>query len=119
MGIDRIGRAGGGAGVAPPTSVPLDKTSATGESFHVERPQGAEKPAELSPLERLKAGEIELPQYLDLRVEQATAHLEGRLEPEKLDFLRHSLRIQIESDPALIELVQSATGQVPKPSDDG
>lgn len=119
MGIDRIGRAGGGAGITPPATVPLDKTSAAGESFHVERTRGADKSAELSPLERLKAGEIELPQYLDLRVEQATAHLEGKLAPEKLDFLRQSLRIQIESDPALIELVQSATGQAPKPSDDG
>lgn len=119
MGIDRIGRAGGGAGITPPASVPVDKTGAAGESFQVDRTHGVEKAGELSPLERLKAGEIDLPQYLDLRVQQATTHLEGRLEPEKLDFIRKSLRIQIESDPALIELVQSATGQVPKPSDDG
>jgi hypothetical protein len=32
------------------------------------------------------------------------------VEPERLDFIRSSLRIQIESDPALLELVVAATG---------
>ncbi len=118
MGIDRIGRIGGSAGAILKDPVPVERTGASGETFQLDRTHEAQKPEDASPLDRLRAGQIDLPQYLDIRVQQATSHLEGKLDPERLDFVRRSLRIQIENDPSLIELVHAATGQAPKPSDD-
>jgi hypothetical protein len=41
-------------------------------------------------------------------------HLEGRLSPEQLEFVKEELRAQLQSDPVLIELVRRATGQSPE-----
>jgi hypothetical protein len=69
-------------------------------------------PAAPSPLARLRAGEIDLDRYLDLKVDEATAHLKG-LRARELSGLRSLLRTQLESDPSMVDLVQQATGQAP------
>jgi hypothetical protein len=69
----------------------------------------------VTPLERLKAGEIDLDGYLDLKVDQATAHLHG-LGAHEMKGLRLALRHELASDPGLAALVESATGQRPPAS---
>jgi len=116
MGIDRIGRGG------PPTApTPARGTETTG-AFEVRpthTPAPANAPAQVAPtmpavtpLERLRAGEIDLDGYLDLKVDQATAHLHG-LGAHEMDGLRLALRQQLVGDPSLAALVESATGQRP------
>jgi hypothetical protein len=92
MGIDRIGK---GDPAAPPS--PDAETEHAGE-----------------PLERLKAGRIDLEGYLDLKVAEATAHLNA-LRAEELNALRRVLRDELSNDPALAALVERATGQRPQP----
>jgi hypothetical protein len=71
-------------------------------------------PVATSPLERLRAGEIDLDRYLDLKVNEATVHLQG-LRAHELEGLRTLLRQQLESDRALANLVEQATQQRPVP----
>jgi hypothetical protein len=115
MSIDRIGKGGGGppvSGIDQPGSTSTSGVSKSGADFKVERAAPAEA-ATLEPLERLRSGEITVSQYLDIKVDQATAHLDKRLGDEQLSFIRSSLREQLASDPMLVELVQSATGALP------
>ena len=106
MGIDRIGQAAGG----PPSVPGAEPASATVPSFEPTAAQAAAPSSEATLLRRLEAGEIDVNRYLDLRVEQATAHLSGALDAERLQFIRDALRSQFETDPVLVELVQRATG---------
>jgi hypothetical protein len=119
MGIDRTGRVGSGGGVAPPVSIAAEPTDAVSESFKAVAKHAVQKASAPSPIDQLKAGQIDMNRYLDLQVEQATTHLQGVVDPERLDFIRQSLRVQIESDPALLELVQAATGTAPTPQERG
>jgi hypothetical protein len=111
--IDRIGKTPsamlpvGGADGTRPASAP------TFESARVEAPSPADAVDPTSPLERLKTGELDLPGYLDARVNDATSHLEG-LGSEKVGAIRAHLRSASASDPALVHLVQQATGQTPE-----
>jgi len=116
MALDGIGR--GGAPVAPIRSVEVDARAAT-KTFQVPREGGAvgptagvagPLPTPPSALERLRAGDIDRDGYLDLKVHEATAHLEG-LRPEDLDAVRAVLRGQLESEPALMHLVSQAMGK--------
>jgi hypothetical protein len=96
-------------------STEVDRRDGT-EAFQVSRQPGlapagelaATLPANATPLERLRAGEIDRDGYLDLKVDDATAHLSG-LHPEELDAVKTVLRGQLASDPALVELVRQAT----------
>ena len=107
MGIDGIGKppsippAGGFGGASPVSSAErgfqLDSTS---------------KVAPSGDLARLERGEIELSTYLDARVDDATRHLSATLSPSQLEFVKQTLRSQLESDPVLVELVRRATGKV-------
>lgn len=113
MSIDRIGK---GGGVSPPSGE-IGGASSTGradQSFQVD-PVRAQSSSSVSAasLERLRSGEITLPQYLDERVHEATEHLVGRVAGEQLAFIRQSLREQLSTDPVLVDLVQSATGSLP------
>src|SRR5258706_6131364 len=121
MGIDRIGKGG-----APPPSGPSGPSSPKGTSPS-ERVRGTEpsRPFEVhageraaevaktsqvsatgaSALERLRTGQIDMNGYLDLKVEQATAHLRG-LSPVELGQVKSMLRDQISSDPAFPELLK-------------
>lgn len=128
MGIDRIGKgsgappaAGGAGGTGAPT-----QARETGKAFSVDKPEGATavpgtQAADAvhapSPLAELKAGRLSLDGYLDAKVNEATAHLEG-MPPAKLETLKSMLRERLASDPTLAELVTQATGQAPTPPEE-
>lgn len=109
MAIDPIGKGGGTAPIAP-TAGGIGTTGT--EEFSVERKAKTAAVDATSPLDRLKAGEVDVNGYLDLRVEQATAHLVDRVDADRLTFIREALRSQLERDPALVDLVQKATGSL-------
>jgi hypothetical protein len=112
MGIDRIGK---GGTVSPPAAAPATHAAERPEApFAPQRSAStaAAPPAEgASALARLRAGEIDVNTYLDLKLEQATAQLKG-LNGQELQFVRSALREQIASDPTLADLFERATGSV-------
>jgi hypothetical protein len=125
MGIDRIGQ-GGPPVPVPDTGAPSQATP-TGATFHVERAEpaalehvaasgAAEAQAARTPLQRLQAGELDLGGYVDLKVDEATSHLR-ELPASQLDAIRGALRERLASDPSLVELLHTATGQT-LPADD-
>jgi hypothetical protein len=57
-------------------------------------------------LERLRAGEISLDEYLDDRVAAAAAHLRGRVTDEQLATACEVVREQLLADPVMVELVK-------------
>jgi hypothetical protein len=119
MSIDRIGKGGGPpvSGVGQPESPSTAGVgSRQGAEFKVEKAEAVQGAA-AAPLERLRSGEISLSQYLDIKVDEATSHLEQRVSAEQLSFIRTSLREQLANDPMLVELVQSATGALPPRSE--
>ena len=134
MGIDGIGNRGGaggigGAGGASGAGAPAGPTGATGAketSFdaHLDPQAGAQPAAavgqvagvDAGPLAQLRSGHISLNQYLDQKVDQATTHLDA-LPAHQRAAIREALRAQMSSDPALTDLVQKATGQLPEPTD--
>jgi hypothetical protein len=120
MGIDGIGKGGG----VPPTPEAAGTSAAkpTGEAFKVERAEGATEAREAGgvsaagqpgPLAQLKSGAIDVEGYVDLKVDEATANLKG-LSPGELDEIKRVLRDQMVSDPGLVDLVRTASGQAPK-----
>jgi hypothetical protein len=129
MGIDGIGKggrvpppAGGGGDINAPKGA--EKTAETGRAFEVrgEKSQAAQQTGavgatERTPLERLRAGEIDVNGYVDLKVDAATKNLHG-LGRVELDHIRATLKHQMANDPALVDLVKQATGATPTPSDE-
>jgi hypothetical protein len=126
MGIDRIGKKG------PPTPPPSSdvggpsRPQEAGRPFHVSKPTPETAPAARpdavsgaarTPLDRLRAGEIDASGYIDHKVEEATAHL-GQLPAVELDAIRKALRERLSGDPTLVELFRTATGQASPPRDD-
>jgi hypothetical protein len=111
MGIDRIGKGSAGVPIAGSELPAAGEVGAkpTAE-FKVTRAESTEA---ASSLDRLRAGEISVSEYLDIQIHQATAHLDGKLSPEQLTFIRDNLREQLSSDPVLVDLVKSTTGAVP------
>lgn len=107
MPIDPIGKA---PPIAP--SETPEAAREAGAEFRV----GATESAAASELARLERGEIGLEAYLDARVEEATLHLAQGLSAQQLEFVKQTLRSELESDPVLVELVRRATGRVPEPS---
>jgi hypothetical protein len=125
MGIDGIGKGG-----LPPTAPdasgigPREPNDAIEKPFSVERgdmqpsaPAAAASAAASAPLARLRAGEIDLDRYVDLKVDEATKGLDG-LSPSELDDIRKVLRDQMVTDPGLSDLVHMATGRVPTPPEE-
>jgi hypothetical protein len=108
MGIDGIGKPPGAGIPGAPGVGGVSKPS--GEEFRVEK---SEAVAGTDPLARLERGEIDVDQYLDARVSHAVEHLQGKLSPEELEFVRDTLKDQMRTDPVLIELVRRSTGTVP------
>ncbi len=136
MGIDGIGNRGGAGGIggagAPGSPAAGGTTGPTGAketSFdaHLDpsKAGGASGAGAADtvgsvhngPLAQLRSGQIDLNQYLDQKVDQATAHL-GALPAQQRSAIREALRAQMSSDPALTDLVQKATGQLPEPTSD-
>jgi hypothetical protein len=121
MGIDSIGKKGppvppmpgevGGPARSTGASRPFEvsKGALAAEAGAVEAPRTA--------LERLRAGEIDVNGYVDIKVHEATAHL-AVLPPAQLEEVRAALRERMASDPALVDLVRTATGAVPQPPPD-
>jgi hypothetical protein len=121
MGIDSIGKKG------PPTPPspadvkgPARPTEAT-HPFEVSRPapapQAGAVEAPRTAMERLRAGEVDVNGYVDIKVHEATAHL-AALPPGELEQIRSALRDRLATDPGLVELVRKATGAVPQPPTD-
>ncbi len=125
MGIDRVGKG------APPVPVPEvggpgGGAHPSGLVFHV---PAADAPPQASPpqleptrasgaaLERLRSGEIDLGGYVDLKVQEATGHLSG-LPAVELEKIRTVLRERLASDPTLVDLLHTATGETLPPDDD-
>jgi hypothetical protein len=128
MGIDGIGKKGPPTrpAQAPPGSVGgVSRPHEASRPFRVSEPSTDASPAEqagaVAPartaLERLRAGEIDAQQYVDAKVGDATAHLQG-LPAVELEAIRKALRERLTTDPALVDLVRGATGQVIPPSRD-
>ena|SRR5688572_28975731 len=112
MAIDSIGPGSSAPKVGSgPTSV-----SGTGDRFEVTT-EGVSKAQGPELLEQVQRGEVGLDVYLDVRVSDAVGHLEGKLLPEQLEFVKEELREQLRSDPVLIELVRRATGHSPENQD--
>jgi hypothetical protein len=74
--------------------------------------------AERSPLERLRAGEIDVNGYVDLKVDAATRGLSG-LSRVELEQIRGMLKHQMGNDPAVMDLVKQATGSLPSAKPEG
>jgi hypothetical protein len=128
MGIDRIGRGGGpnpASGAAPTTgaekakhSGEVTKTFEVGQSAPLSPTANVAAPAPVAgdPLHRVLSGEIDVDRYLDLKVDEATAHVHG-LGSAEMSALRSILRAELTSDPALAALVQQAvSGRAPSTS---
>src|SRR5690606_3464675 len=85
MGIDGINRPGG----TPPNVETGGAAGADGD-FKANLETSTSAPAasatSSSALQRLDAGEISVDEYLDLQVNEAVAHLEGKLPPSQLQF---------------------------------
>ena len=126
MAIDRIGKGGG----LPPTpeAQPASPSNAeraeapfkvdrTQSSNAPERAAGTENVDQVSPLGRLRAGEVDVHGYIDLKVDEATSALKG-LSASELDAIKSALRDQMRSDPGLADLVRTATGKMPTPPED-
>ena len=117
MSIDRIGKGGGGlpaSGIGQPGAPSAtDVGTKQGADFKVSKTAPVEA-ATLEPLDRLRSGEISVSQYLDIKVQEATSHLDKRVSADQLSFIQNSLREQLATDPMLAELVQSAAGSLPR-----
>jgi hypothetical protein len=119
MAIDGIGKGG-----APPPAAGIERkesptaagVGSTGAEFKVGKTASSDAVANAS-LDRVRSGEISVGQYLDIKVSEATSHLEGRVNAEQLSFIRESLREQLSSDPVLVDLVKSTTGHLPPPKE--
>jgi len=132
MAIDRIGK-GGAPPPTPETSGPsgpggTEKKGGVEKTFQaslerLERPEtkathAAHGVQATTPLARLRAGEIDVNGYLDLKVDEATKGLPSGLASHELDAIKQTLRSQMATDPGLVDLVRTATGQVPSPPED-
>lgn len=127
MAIDRIGK-GGTLPQVPDTAGPgaAQKTGATFEVGRTESATGADATTKAtgiegtsasSPLARLRAGEVDVNGYVDLKVDEATKGLHG-LPPADLAEIKSMLRDQIRTDPGLADLVKTATGKMPSPPEE-
>src|SRR5262245_45302899 len=119
MSIDRIGKGPGGAqgpqigGAQGPLGGGQAGPVGGKRAFEVGSAEGPERASALGPAERVRSGELSLEGYLDLRVEEATRHLEGKLGVADLGEIRSALKDQLRNDPALREMVKAATGSAP------
>ncbi len=112
--VDRIGK----GGPPPPTTTGAERPKETGKTFDVSQTTQAPaaRPVDptmtVGPLEQLKAGKIDFNQYVDLKVQEATSHLEA-MSPSQIDSIRSMLRDRMATDPELVDLVKQATGHAP------
>lgn len=108
MGVDGIS---GGGPPRIPDAPSADGASSKEHTFKVGEADATETVS--ADLSRVESGEMSIEEYLDARVEQATAHLQAALPPEQLQLLQETLREQLSTDPVVASLVQRATGKKP------
>jgi hypothetical protein len=116
MGINGIGKPGSpvaptSTGAAPPAASSegppfAERMAETSATNRIEGPPNA--------LTQLHAGAITVDQYLDLKVQEATAPL--GLAPAQLESIRAALRERLSTDPTLVGLVRTAAGAVEIPA---
>ncbi|MEO7096594.1 MAG: hypothetical protein ABI175_25270 [Polyangiales bacterium] len=111
------GKIGGPSGPTPKAPDAAERARGTrpaegtpfGEALdRAAKTDAASAPSAATPLARLRAGEIDTKQYVDLRVNEATSHLDGVLPPGDLEKIRADLQDLIEHDPDVAALVKSA-----------
>jgi hypothetical protein len=113
MGIDGIGKPGP---VAPPPAegaLPSAAPDKIDERLEVRESEAPARAAGSEALQALERGELSLDSYLEVRVDHAVEHLQGRLPAAELEFVKELLREQLRTDPVLVELVRRATGMTP------
>ena len=119
MGIDGIGKGGGSppaSGIDRSASPSATEVGSSSTEFKVGKAEPSEG-SDAASLDQVRSGAISVSQYLDLKVNEATAHISDRLSAEQVSFIRQSLREQLATDPALVDLVKAATGQLPPPNE--
>jgi hypothetical protein len=114
MGIDGIGRPSTPPGLDGGNIALESTTTQSGKAFgvgakSVDAVTSTESTQPSSILTRLERGEVTREQYLDFRVDEAVSPFASRLTPDQLNFMRTTLREQLEIDPTLIELSRRAT----------
>lgn len=108
MGINGIDRA---IGSPDPVGASEPPEALSAEDIAAQEPAAPTLPAGSPELAQLKAGEISADVYLEAQLEEATRHLEGVLSPEEQQQLREHLAAELQSDPALAELVARVIGR--------
>jgi hypothetical protein len=119
MSIDGIRKSSPPAG-SPTASGEVPRSAEVGRPFEAQRTTPAAEVAPLAqsgPLGSLQSGAVNVEGYLDLKVNEATAHLAG-LPASDLLRVRAALRERLATDPTLVDLVRNATGSVPPAPDD-
>lgn len=66
----------------------------------------ADAVSQSSPLGMLQAGKIDVNEYMQMRVQEATEHLVGLVNGEKLQVIRAELHNMLQQDPALVKLMR-------------
>ena|SRR5580658_9427322 len=121
MGIDGIGKKGPPTLPSPADARGPARAPEATRPFEVSKaapaPQAGAVEAPRTAMERLRAGEIDVNGYVEVKVHEATAHL-AALPPAELEQLKSALRDRLGSDPGLVELVRKATGAIPQPPPD-
>lgn len=102
------GIAGASGAAAAATAEAIEGATGASAAAGVQATAASAPSVATSPLERLRAGEIDSARYVELQVEQATAQLEGALPRAHLDAIRAELRALIDDDPDVAALVQRA-----------
>jgi hypothetical protein len=121
MGIDGIGKSG--PPLPPPEAGSASHSAPLGRTFQIQDAPPAPTAQPVAPgalpgaLDRLRAGEVDVQGYVDLKVDEATTHLSA-LPPMELDAIRTALREQMAEDPVFAELVRTAAGETSPPLDD-
>ena len=110
MAIDRIGK--GGAPVDVPKAEPGRPASGPERAFEVRAEKAEQARPATGPLEQLRACKVDMEGYLQMKLDEATAHLHG-ISPADLQTIRSALRQRLASDPALVDLARQASGQAP------
>jgi hypothetical protein len=65
-------------------------------------------------IQQLQAGQLSPERYLDIRSEQAVAHLVGHMPAQQIELIRTTIRDQLNIDPLLVRLVREATASGPR-----
>lgn len=102
MSIDRIG--------GPSQPAPVGATDGA-RSVDAATTDAATEAAAPSPAEQVRAGTMSVDAYVELRVGDATKHLEGLVSPGDLGQIQQTLRSELMSDPALRGLAEAAIGR--------